>query len=162
MTNFKEGVTPPPMCSYSLKLPSSASSVVFAPFNETSNDLCVVTCENEIAIFTQNCKTVILIITLQITISDNLLAPTKPFDKISILDPDDGLGFQSSGTKLFPADFCALDFHDFESLKFRALPLSLHHWLMVSRNTLVCVMPGEKSSSFLLTVEFENGSAVVK
>jgi len=57
MTNFKEGVTPPPMCAYSLKLPSSASSVVFAPFNETSNDLCVVTCENEIAIFTQNCKT---------------------------------------------------------------------------------------------------------
>jgi hypothetical protein len=45
------------MCAYSLKLPSSASSVVFAPFNETSNDLCVVTCENEIAIFTQNCKT---------------------------------------------------------------------------------------------------------
>jgi hypothetical protein len=90
------------------------------------------------------------------------LAPTKPCDKISILDPDDGLGFQSSGTKLFPADFCQLDFGDFEGLKFRALPLSLHHWLMVSRNTLVCVMPGEKSSSFLLTVEFENGSALVK
>lgn len=160
MTNFKEGVTPPPMCAYSLKLPSPASCVTFAPLNEMSNDLCVVTCANEIAIFTQNRKTELIY--GKFLLSDNTSAPTKPSDKISIFDPDDGLGFQSSGTKLFPAEFCLLNFGDFETLKFRSLPSSLHHWLMVSKNTLVCVVPGEKSSSFLLTVECDNGSAVVK
>lgn len=56
MTNFKEGVVPPPMCNYSLKLPSPVSCVTFVPFQDTSNDLCVVTCENEIGVFTQTCK----------------------------------------------------------------------------------------------------------
>jgi len=55
-----------------------------------------------------------------------------------------------------------MDWGAHESLKFRDLPSSLHHWLMVSANELLCVMPAEKASSFLLKVALEDGAAIVK
>jgi hypothetical protein len=56
MSNFRESVVPPPMCGYSLTLPSFVTSVVFASkfdVNQSSNDVCVVM-NNAIAIFSQN------------------------------------------------------------------------------------------------------------
>lgn len=66
LSNFREAVIPPPMCGYSLHLPSAVSSVAFAPpavsDENSSNDVCVITGDNSLAVFKQNSGTVLLYI----------------------------------------------------------------------------------------------------
>ncbi|XP_065333711.1 elongator complex protein 1 [Cloeon dipterum] len=138
MTNLREAVVPPPMCSYFLKVPNPVSCVAFL-----NDDVCVVTSENEVAKFTLNGH-------LSSTASISV-APFSPEEQ----------GFVNSGTKLVPTGFHKLDWGKYEQLKYRQIPSSLHHWLWIAENLLVCVLPAEKRKSYLLKLELDSESETI-
>ncbi|XP_059486285.1 putative elongator complex protein 1 [Neocloeon triangulifer] len=141
MTNLREAVVPPPMCSYSLKLQNSVSCVAFSQLTDSSNDICIVTCENKLAVFTLN-------------------GPDFKSESLSVALTDDGLGFSESGSKLRVSGYYQLDWNE-NPLKFGNIPCSFHHWLWISSSELVCVAPAGKSSSVLLKAQLQNDLAKI-